>query len=73
MVVAVTAMIAVATAYTLTTAPTRYEPPIAPGTSVSGVPPLSGPQQLTEQSKELHDKLRADPAAGPARLLPRME
>ncbi|MGW0754436.1 helix-turn-helix domain-containing protein [Streptomyces sp. NPDC002587] len=71
--VSLTSVIAVATAYTAATAPTHYEPPIAPGSNVSGVPPLSGPQQLTEQSKQLHDKLRADPAAGPARIAPRTE
>ncbi|MFD4241203.1 helix-turn-helix domain-containing protein [Streptomyces sp. NPDC058525] len=68
-----TAVIAAATAYTASTAPTRYEPPRAPGESVSGVPPLSGPQQLTERSRLLHDKLRADPEAGPARIAPRIE
>ncbi|MGW7194510.1 DNA-directed RNA polymerase sigma-70 factor, partial [Streptomyces sp. NPDC054838] len=68
-----TAVIAVATAYTATTAPTQYIPAIAPGTSVSGVPPLSGPQRFTQQSKELHDRLRSDPAAGPARLAPKVE
>ncbi|WP_030712713.1 helix-turn-helix domain-containing protein [Streptomyces sp. NRRL S-237] len=68
-----TAMIAVSTSYTLMTAPTHYEPPLAPGESVSGVPPLAGPQQLTERGKQLHDKLRADPEAGPARIAPRIE
>ncbi|MFJ6048265.1 helix-turn-helix domain-containing protein [Streptomyces sp. NPDC092307] len=68
-----TAMIAVSTSYTLMTAPTHYEPPLAPGESVSGVPPLAGPQQLTERGKQLHDKLRADPEAGPARVAPRLE
>ncbi|MGW6577420.1 helix-turn-helix domain-containing protein [Streptomyces sp. NPDC054945] len=68
-----TAMIAVSTSYTLMTAPTHYEPPLAPGESVSGVPPLAGPQQLTEHGKQLHDKLRADPEAGPARIAPRLE
>ncbi|MFC9299624.1 helix-turn-helix domain-containing protein [Streptomyces sp. NPDC057011] len=72
-VVSVTAVIAAATAYTARTAPTQYEPPIAPGASVSGVPPHSGPQRLTEESRALHDKLRADPAAGPARLAPKVE
>ncbi|MFD0271212.1 hypothetical protein ACFVGY_32285 [Streptomyces sp. NPDC127106] len=72
-VVGVTAVLAVATSYTLATAPTRYEAPVAPGVSVSGVPPLSGPQQLTEERRQLQDKLRADPAAGPARLAPRLE
>ncbi|MEU9232923.1 DNA-directed RNA polymerase sigma-70 factor [Streptomyces subrutilus] len=68
-----TAVIAAATAYTAATAPTHYEPPRAPGESVTGVPPLSGPPQLTEQSRLLHDKLRADPAAGPARVAPRID
>ncbi|MFJ3978455.1 helix-turn-helix domain-containing protein [Streptomyces sp. NPDC090021] len=68
-----TAVITVATAYTAATAPTRYDPPIAPGESVSGVPPLSGPQQLTERSRQLHDKLRADLEAGPARIAPRID
>ncbi|MFD3699991.1 helix-turn-helix domain-containing protein [Streptomyces sp. NPDC058646] len=72
-VLGLTAVIAVATAYTVSTAPREYEPPRSPGASVSGVPPHSGPQRLTEQSRQLHDKLRADPAAGPARLVPRTE
>ncbi|AXE22609.1 DNA-directed RNA polymerase sigma-70 factor [Streptomyces globosus] len=72
-VAGVTALLTAATAYTLATAPTRYEPPVHPGTSVSGVPPLSGPQRLTEQSRQLREKLRADPAARPDRLEPRPE
>ncbi|MGP3688023.1 helix-turn-helix domain-containing protein [Streptomyces sp. IBSNAI002] len=68
-----TAVIAAATAYTASTAPTHYEPPRAPGESVSGVPPLSGPQQLTDRSRLLHEKLRADPDAGPARVVPRID
>ncbi|MFD7100821.1 helix-turn-helix domain-containing protein [Streptomyces xanthophaeus] len=73
-VLGLTAVIAVATTYTVTTAPREYEPPRAPGSSVSGVPPHSGPQRLTERSKELQDKLRADPAtSGPGRLVPRGE
>ncbi|MFE2169520.1 helix-turn-helix domain-containing protein [Streptomyces sp. NPDC059447] len=72
-VVGLASVIAVATAYTTATAPTKYEPPNAPGANVSGVPPHSGPQQLTEESKALHDKLRSDPAAGPARIAPKTE
>ncbi|MGW0362096.1 helix-turn-helix domain-containing protein [Streptomyces sp. NPDC002990] len=68
-----TAVITVATAYTATTAPTQYAPPYAPGASVSGVPPLSGPQQLTDESRELQDMLRTAPGAGPARVTPRIE
>lgn len=68
-----TAVIAASTGYTTVTAPDHYEPPVAPGTSVSGVPPLSGPPRLTETSRYLQDKLRADPAAGPHRLHPKLE
>ncbi|MEU9039884.1 DNA-directed RNA polymerase sigma-70 factor, partial [Streptomyces sp. NPDC048352] len=68
-----TAVIAASTGYTTVTAPDHYEPPVAPGASVSGVPPLSGPQRLTEESRDLQDKLRADPAAGPHRLSPSSE
>ncbi|GAA3377777.1 helix-turn-helix domain-containing protein [Streptomyces racemochromogenes] len=68
-----TAVIAASTGYTTVTAPDHYEPPVAPGASVSGVPPLSGPPRLTETSRYLQDKLRADPAAGPHRLHPRLE
>ncbi|MGI5445099.1 helix-turn-helix domain-containing protein [Streptomyces sp. CA-243310] len=71
--IGLTAVIAVATAYTLTTAPTRYEPPVSPGANVTGVPPHSGPQALTERSKELHDTLRFHPAARPDRLTPTVE
>lgn len=68
-----TAVIAVSTAYTAMTAPRQYDSVEAPGQSVSGVPPLSGPQQLTDRSRLLHDKLRADPDAGPARIAPKVE
>ncbi|MGW0395557.1 helix-turn-helix domain-containing protein [Streptomyces sp. NPDC003042] len=68
-----TAVIAVATAYTAVTAPTQYEPPMAPGSNVSGVPPHSGPQRLTEESMVLQDMLRSHPAAGPARISPEGE
>ncbi|MFE2310792.1 helix-turn-helix domain-containing protein [Streptomyces sp. NPDC059411] len=68
-----TAVIAAATAYTAVTAPTSYEPPLAPGANVSGVPPHSGPQQLTDEGRQLHDKLLSDPAAGPARISPKPE
>ncbi|MFF4643908.1 RNA polymerase subunit sigma-70 [Streptomyces sp. NPDC001389] len=68
-----TTVIAVATGYTTVTAPDHYEAPVAPGTSVSGVPPLAGPPRLTETSRALQDKLRAEPAAGPHRLHPTLE
>ncbi|WP_308401395.1 helix-turn-helix domain-containing protein [Streptomyces sp. AP-93] len=72
-VIGVTAAIAAATAYTWVTAPTEYEPPRSPGASVSGVPPHSGPQQLTDEGRQLHDKLLSDPSAGPSRIAPSLE
>ncbi|MER6212850.1 helix-turn-helix domain-containing protein [Streptomyces sp. NPDC001674] len=68
-----TAVIAVSTGYTTVTAPDHYEPPIAPGVSVSGVPPLSGPPRLTETGRALQDSLREHPAAGPHRIHPAPE
>ncbi|WP_228979940.1 sigma factor-like helix-turn-helix DNA-binding protein [Streptomyces sp. DH12] len=68
--VALTALIAAATAFTLATAPTRYEPPLAPGEAVGGVPVLSGPQQLTPEDELLRARLHAEPVTGPARLVP---
>ncbi|MEV0411992.1 helix-turn-helix domain-containing protein [Streptomyces sp. NPDC050448] len=72
-VLGLSAVIAVATAYTTATAPRQYEPPVPLGASVSGVPPLSGPQRPTQQTRQLHDKLRAHPAHGPARIAPKPE
>lgn len=72
-VLGLTVVIAAATAYTAATAPTEYEPPRAPGANVSGVPPHSGPQQLSDEGRQLHDKLLNDPAAGPARVSPKPE
>ncbi|MCX4628045.1 helix-turn-helix domain-containing protein [Streptomyces sp. NBC_01443] len=72
-VLGLSAVIAVATAYTAATAPRQYEPPIAPGASVSGVPPLSGPQRLTDETRQLREKLRAHPAHRPERLAPGLE
>ncbi|MEU2180058.1 RNA polymerase sigma factor [Streptomyces thermolilacinus] len=67
---ALSALIVAATAFTLATAPTRYEPPLAPGEAVAGVPVLSGPQQLTSQAEQLRVHLDQQPVTGPARLLP---
>ncbi|MFD5506151.1 helix-turn-helix domain-containing protein [Streptomyces sp. NPDC127051] len=72
-VLGLTAVIAVATAYTTATAPRQYEPPIAPGASVSGVPPLAGPQRLTDETRQLRERLRAHPAHRPERLAPSLE
>ncbi|MGW0560313.1 helix-turn-helix domain-containing protein [Streptomyces sp. NPDC003016] len=65
-----TAAIIGATGFTLTTAPTRYEPPPTPGEPVGGVPAYAGPQTLSPQDEELRDKLRAHPMNGPHRLVP---
>ncbi|MFG2650035.1 helix-turn-helix domain-containing protein [Streptomyces sp. NPDC048436] len=68
--IAFTALIVGATALTLRTAPTRYEPPQAPGKAISGVPPRMGPGPLTYTDQLLHRKLREDLRSGPERLTP---
>ncbi|MFI9581059.1 helix-turn-helix domain-containing protein [Streptomyces sp. NPDC052236] len=71
--IAVTALIVAATVFTLATAPTRYEPPLPPGGEVGGVPPPhGGPPQLTETTKQLRQKLLAETAHGPGRLVPQI-
>jgi DNA-directed RNA polymerase specialized sigma24 family protein/DNA-binding XRE family transcriptional regulator len=68
-VVAATALIVAATAFTLVTAPRHYDPPVSPAQQIEGVPaPQHGPHRLTD--KELRDKLRSEPANGPGRLVP---
>ncbi|MDQ0794446.1 sigma factor-like helix-turn-helix DNA-binding protein [Streptomyces sp. B1I3] len=59
-----------ATSFTLHTAPTRYEQPIAPAERVAGVPVLSGPQRLAPQDLKLQEKLRGELVHGPERLVP---
>ncbi|MGR8008817.1 helix-turn-helix domain-containing protein [Streptomyces hypolithicus] len=65
-----TALIVGATSFTVVTAPTRYIPELAPGEAVGGVPVRGGPPALTPEDEELHAMLRAQPMAGPGRLLP---
>lgn len=60
------------TAFTLKTAPTQYEQPIAPAERVGGVPPRGGPEKLTPQDLELQKSLRGELAHGPERLVPRI-
>lgn len=67
---ALSVLIVTATAFTLSTAPTRYEPPPVPARAVTGVPPLSGPQRPTLQDEELRSHLARQPVTGPARLVP---
>lgn len=70
--IAVTALIIGATAFTVVTAPTKYEPAPAPGQRVGGVPAPHGPQNLSKQDLKLRAELRAVPMNGPGRLLPRI-
>ncbi|MCQ6555283.1 helix-turn-helix domain-containing protein [Streptomyces sp. C10-9-1] len=70
-VVVATALIVATTGVALLTSPRQYEPPVPPSRQVEGVPaPHPGPQKLSAKEKKLRDRLRADPAAGPARLTP---
>ncbi|MFI1866327.1 sigma factor-like helix-turn-helix DNA-binding protein [Streptomyces jumonjinensis] len=68
----VTALIVSATGFTLATAPRQYEPAVAPGQRVEGVPAHAGPQPLTERGRKLRDRLFSEPAHGPERLVPRI-
>ncbi|MER6675836.1 helix-turn-helix domain-containing protein [Streptomyces sp. NPDC000983] len=60
------------TALSLRTAPTRYEPPVAPGATVQGVPPNVAPGPLSEKEQELRKKLREETVSGPDRLVPQL-
>ncbi|MET9440019.1 sigma factor-like helix-turn-helix DNA-binding protein [Streptomyces sp. NPDC006610] len=59
-----------ATALTLLTAPTRYEPPVPPGETVRGVPPRAAPGPLSQEQAALRAKLREEAVNGPGRLVP---
>jgi DNA-directed RNA polymerase specialized sigma24 family protein len=61
-----------ATAFTLHTAPTRYEQPLAPAERVGGVPLPGGPEKLTPQDLKLQKALRSELTHGPERLVPRI-
>ncbi|MGW6461302.1 helix-turn-helix domain-containing protein [Streptomyces sp. NPDC055078] len=69
---AVTALIAGATSFTLATAPTHHESEVAPGRPVAGIPAHAGPGPLTEHHKELRERLLSEPVHGPERLVPRI-
>ncbi|MFK4101453.1 helix-turn-helix domain-containing protein [Streptomyces sp. NPDC019531] len=58
------------TALTLRTAPTHYEPPIAPGAEVQGVPARVGQGALSDAEVKLREKLRESIVSGPERLVP---
>ncbi len=70
--IAFTVLILGATALTLRTAPTAYEPPEAPPETVRGVPPRMGPGPLTEDRAALRALLREAPGRGPYRVLPEL-
>ncbi|MFI9153909.1 helix-turn-helix domain-containing protein [Streptomyces sp. NPDC053367] len=70
--IAFTVAIIGATALTLRTAPTHYEPPVAPGETVPGVPPRAAPGPLSDEELELRAKLRRETANGPERLVPQV-
>ncbi|WP_432117185.1 RNA polymerase sigma factor [Streptomyces sp. bgisy032] len=59
-----------ATALTVRTAPTQYEPPVPPGEAVEGVPPPAAPGPLSERERKLRAKLREEEQKGPERLTP---
>ena len=61
-----------ATALTVWTAPTHYEPPVAPGVDVRGVPPRVAPGPLSEEELELRAKLRKETVSGRVRLVPQV-
>ncbi|MDQ0582984.1 helix-turn-helix domain-containing protein [Streptomyces rishiriensis] len=71
--IAFTVAIIGATALTVRTAPTRYEPAVPPGETVQGVPPRSAPGTLSDAELNLRAKLRSDLRHGPQRLIPLAE
>ncbi|MEU7053810.1 RNA polymerase sigma factor [Streptomyces eurythermus] len=68
--IAFTVTIVGATTLTLRTAPTRYEPPIAPAQAVRGVPAVGGMGPLSREDRELREKLRKAETSGPERVFP---
>ncbi|MFE9676011.1 helix-turn-helix domain-containing protein [Streptomyces sp. NPDC006259] len=68
--IAITVAIIGATALTLHSAPTRYEPPVPPGEAVPGVPPRAAPGTLSAAELALRAKLRAEAANSPGKLVP---
>ncbi|GAB2466046.1 helix-turn-helix domain-containing protein [Streptomyces incanus] len=59
-----------ATAFTLRTAPTRYDPPVPLGETVQGVPAGVAPGPLSDKERKLRTKLREELLHGPERLAP---
>nr|WP_225836099.1 helix-turn-helix domain-containing protein [Streptomyces sp. NK08204] len=68
--IAFTVTIIGATTLTLRTAPTHYEPPIAPAQAVQGVPAPVALGPLSQAQLALRTKLQRSQGRGPDRLLP---
>jgi hypothetical protein len=68
--IAFTVAIIGSTALTLQTAPTHYEPPIAPAQAVQGVPPPAAMGPLSKEELSLRAKLHREAANGPERVVP---
>lgn len=68
--IAFTAVLIGTTALTLRSAPTHYEPPVPPGSTVGGVPPRIAPGPPSHAETELRAKLREQLTNGPERLAP---
>ncbi|MFE1886487.1 sigma factor-like helix-turn-helix DNA-binding protein [Streptomyces diastatochromogenes] len=68
--IAFTVTIISATTLTLRTAPTHYEPPIAPAQAVRGVPPAGVMGPLSLEELVLRAKLHSETSSGPERLVP---
>ncbi|WP_105972779.1 helix-turn-helix domain-containing protein [Streptomyces geranii] len=68
--IAFTIALTAATTFTLHTSPTHYEPPVAPGATVQGVPPRPAPGPLSRTEQKLQKKLEEEPANGPERVTP---
>lgn len=68
--IAFTVLLIGATSLTLRTAPDHYEPPMAPGATVRGVPPRAASGPLSDEQLELHAFLKSQMVSGPERLVP---
>jgi len=68
--IACTVLLIATTALTLRDAPDHYEPPVAPGAQVHGVPPRAAQGPLSQEELRLRAKLRSETAHGPEKLVP---
>ncbi|MFD4524483.1 helix-turn-helix domain-containing protein [Streptomyces sp. NPDC058470] len=68
--IAFTVLLVGATSLTLHTAADHYEPPMAPGAQVRGLPPRAAPGPLSDEQLELHAFLKSQTVSGPERLVP---